>query len=92
MHNLITVLTLITCIAICVRLLLYQPTYHARRRIGVAWCAWILIASTGGQAIHIALLGSATHTSIWSLGVLTVLAMQTYRTGGNVAHLLRVDE
>jgi len=91
MHNAVTVLTLIACAAICVRLLTYQRGPDTTHRIGVGLCAWLLIVCTGGQALHIALIGAAAHTSPWQLGVLAVLAVLTYRARGNVARILRVD-
>ena len=54
-------------------------------------CAWLLIVCTGGQALHILLVGAAAHASPWQLGVLAVLAVLTYRARGNVARILRVD-
>lgn len=91
MHNVITALTLIACVAICTRLITYQRGPDAAHRIGVGLCAWLLIVCTGGQAIHIALAGAAARTSPWQLGVLVVLAVLTYRARGNVARILRVD-
>ncbi|RPE74620.1 phage holin family protein [Vulcaniibacterium tengchongense] len=91
MHSLVTVLTLIACLAICARLLTYKRGPDARHRVGVGLCAWLLIVCTGGQAIHIALVGAAAHVSPWQLGVLLVLAVLTYRARGNVARILRVD-
>ncbi|RBF12281.1 phage holin family protein, partial [Xanthomonas oryzae pv. oryzae] len=49
MHSLVTVLTLMASLAICVRLLTYHRPVDARHRRGAGWCAWLLIASTGGQ-------------------------------------------
>ncbi|KTF40699.1 phage holin family protein [Xanthomonas translucens] len=91
MHSLLTVLTLLASIAICARLLTYHRPPGTRYRRGVGWCAWLLIASTGGQALHILLAGAASQVSPWQLGVLIVLAVLTYRAEGNVARILRVD-
>jgi hypothetical protein len=83
--------TLLCCLAICVRLLTYRPTAGARHRQGVAWCAWLLIAATGGQALQIILQGAKAPTSGWQLVLLVVLLITTYRARGNVAHLFGVD-
>ena len=91
MHSAVTVLTLVACVAICVRLLSYRRGPDTTHRIGVGLCAWLLIVCTGGQALHILLVGAAAHSSPWQLGVLAVLAVLTYRARGNVARILRVD-
>lgn len=91
MHSLTTALTLVACVAICVRLLTYQRGPDTTHRLGVGLCAWLLIVCTGGQAIHIVLFGAAACTSPWQLGVLVVLAVLTYRARGNVSRILRVD-
>ncbi|MFC3549460.1 phage holin family protein [Lysobacter cavernae] len=91
MHSAVTVLTLVACVAICVRLLTYQRGPDTTHRVGVGLCAWLLIVCTGGQAIHIALVGAAARASPWQLGVLAVLAVLTYRARGNVARILRVN-
>jgi len=88
-HSLVTILTLLASIAICVRLLTYHRPPDARHRRSASWCAWLLIASTGGQALHILLAGAAAQVTAWNLGVLIVLAVLTYRAGGNVARLMR---
>ncbi|AZR24755.1 phage holin family protein [Xanthomonas vasicola] len=90
MHSLVTVLTLMASLAICVRLLTYRPV-DARHRRGAGWCAWLLIASTGGQALHILLAGAGSQVSLCHLGTLIVLAVLTYRAQGNVARILKVD-
>jgi len=90
-HSAVATLTLIACIAICVRLLSYRRGPDTTHRIGVGLCAWLLIVCTGGQALHILLVGAAAHASPWQLGVLAVLAVLTYRARGNVARILRVD-
>lgn len=91
MPDLITLLTLLCSAAVCVRLLTYKRPRGARQRTGVGICAWVLIASTGGQALQIALAGAASHPSIWQLGVLAVLAVLSFRAQGNVARILKVD-
>jgi len=90
-HSLVTVLTLLAALAICVRLLTYRPSANARHRRCASWCAWLLIASTGGQALHILLAGATAQTSPWSLGTLLVLVVLTYRARGNVARLMRFN-
>ncbi|MCA1502241.1 phage holin family protein, partial [Bradyrhizobium sp. NBAIM14] len=52
MAELLTTATLLCCVAICVRLLTYRPAPNANHRHGIAWCAWLLIVSTGGQALQ----------------------------------------
>lgn len=91
MHSLLIVATLISSLAICVRLITYRPGPDARHRFGVSCCAWLLIACTGGLAIHVALLGASAQVSVWQLGLLVVLLLVTYRARGNVAQLLRVE-
>lgn len=87
MHSLVTVLTLLVSAAICARLLTYHRPRHARHRRAASWCAWLLVASTGGQALHILIAGPASPVSVWQLGLLIVLAVFTYRARGNVARL-----
>jgi hypothetical protein len=87
-HSLVTVLTLLVSIAICIRLLTYHRPHDARHHRGASWCAWLLVASTGGQALHILIVGHASQVNVWQLGLLIVLAVLTYRAGGNVARLL----
>lgn len=89
MHSLVTVLTLLASVAICVRLLTYRRPDDATHRHSASWCAWLLIASTGGQALHILLAGAAAQVNAWNLGVLLVLVVLTYRARGNVARLMR---
>ena len=91
MSNFLITAVFLASLAICLRLLTYSAGPHASYRPGVAGCAWLLIVSTGGQALQILLLGSRTAVSIWHLGVLLVLLFVTYRARGNVARLLRVD-
>ena len=91
MHSLVTFLTLLASVAVCLRLLTYHRSADARHRLGASWCAWLLIASTGGHALQILLAGPAAHASVWDLGLLIVLAVLTYRTRGNVAQLMRFD-
>lgn len=89
MHSLVTVLTLLASLAICVRLLTYHRPADARHRHSASWCAWLLIASTGGQALHILLAGAAAEVPPWHLGTLLALAVLTFRARGNVARLMR---
>lgn len=91
MHSLVTVLTLLASIAVCARLLTYRPPADARHRYGAGVCAWLLIASTGGQALHILLAGASARVSPWNLGLLLALVILTYRTRGNVARLMRYN-
>lgn len=91
MHSLVTVLTLVASAAVCVRLLAYRPSPGTRRRRPASWCAWLLIASTGGQALHILTAGAGAAVSAWQLGPLLVLLYLTFRARGNVAHLMRFD-
>lgn len=91
MAEFLSAATLICCLAISVRLLSYRPASDARHRHGVAWCAWLLIAATGGQALQIVLQGAKAPTSMWQLMLLVVLLVTTYRARGNVAHLFGVD-
>jgi len=91
MNSILLPAVFLASLAICLRLLTYTAGEHASHRPGVACCAWLLIVSTGGQALQILLLGSHTTVSVWQLGVLLVLLFVTYRARGNVARLLRVD-
>ena len=91
MPDLINLLTAMACMAICGRLLTYRRGPDSRHRIGVGVCAWVLIASTGGQALQILIAGQRAHPSVWQLGVLLVLVFLSFRARGNVARILRVD-
>jgi len=91
MAEFLSATTLLCCLAICVRLLTYRPACGSRHRHGVAWCAWLLIAATGGQALQIILQGAKAPASGWQLMLLVVLLIVTYRARGNVAHLFGVD-
>lgn len=91
LEQLITVLSLLASATTCFRLLTYRRDPDARHRRGVSWCAWVLVACTGGNAIQIILQGQAAHPSIWNLGVLLVLAVLSLRARGNVARILQVD-
>lgn len=91
MNSILITAVFLASLAICIRLLTYRPVPHARHRPGVGWCAWLLIISSGGQALQILLFGSRSTVSVWQLGVLLVLLVVTYRARGNVARLLRVD-
>lgn len=87
MAELLTTATLLCCVAICVRLLTYRPAPNATHRKGIAWCAWVLIATTGGQALQILLQGARANVTAWQLLLLAVLLVAIYRARGNVAHL-----
>lgn len=87
MAEFMTTATLLLSLAICVRLLTYRSSPGASHRPGIAWCAWLLIAATGGQALQIVLQGSRANVSVWQLALLLVLVVATYRSRGNVAHL-----
>lgn len=91
MHSLIALLTLLCNTAICVRLITYRSGPDARRRHGIGWLAWLLIASTGGQAMDIMLLGAHARPSIWQLGVVIVLMVLAFRAHGNVASIMRME-
>jgi len=91
MSNYLITAVFLASLAICIRLLTYSAGPRASHRPAVAWCAWVLIISTGGQALQILLQGSRTTVSIWQLGVLLVLLFVTYRARGNVARILRVE-
>lgn len=91
MHSLLVVATLVSSLAICLRLITYRPGPDACHRLGVSCCAWLLIACSGGLAIHVALLGASAQVSVWQLGLLVVLLLVTYRARGNVAQILRVE-
>ena len=87
MVDLLTTATLICSLAICIRLLTYRPSPHANHRPAIAWCAWLLIAATGGLALQIMLQGPRIHVTVWQLLLLLILLVATYRSRGNVAHL-----
>ena len=91
MSNYLITAVFLASLAICIRLLTYSAGPHASHRPAVAWCACVLIISTGGQALQILLQGSRTTVSIWQLGVLLVLLFVPYRARGNVARILRVE-
>lgn len=87
MAEFLTTATLLCCTAICGRLLTYRPAANAGHRPGIAWCAWLLIAATGGQALQILLQGARASVNGWQLVLLLVLLVAIYRSRGNVAHL-----
>lgn len=87
MAEFLSTATLLCCLAICVRLLTYRPAPNANHRHGIAWCAWLLIVATGGQALQIILQGARANVTGWQLVLLVVLLVATYRARGNVAHL-----
>lgn len=88
MHSVITAATLLCSLGICVRLLTYRAHADASHRPFVGWLAWLLIASTGGQALFIVLLGSRSAANPFLLGLLVVLLIAVFRARGNVARLL----
>jgi len=88
MGNVLTIATLLCCVAICARLLTYTAHEGANHRPLAAWLAWVLIASTGGQALVIVLLGTRVHVCPFSLCLLVVLLIAVFRARGNVARLL----
>ncbi|WP_163099992.1 phage holin family protein, partial [Acinetobacter baumannii] len=55
MAEFLTTATLLCSLAICIRLLTYRPAPGANHRPAIAWCAWLLIAATGGLALQIML-------------------------------------
>lgn len=87
MAEFLTTATLLCSLAICIRLLTYRPVPGANYRPAIAWCAWLLIAATGGLALQIMLQGARAHVTVWQLLLLLVLLVATYRSRGNVAHL-----
>ncbi len=87
MAEILTTATLLCCVAICVRLLTYRAAPSARHRPGMAWCAWLLIVATGGQALQILLQGARAPVTGWHALTLLVLLVAVYRSRGNVAHL-----
>lgn len=91
MPDVITLCTLVACTAICGRLLTYRRLPGTRHRAGIGLCAWLLIASTGGQALQIMVTGAHAASNPWQLGVLSVLVALSFRARGNVAHMLKVD-
>lgn len=91
MNELLLAATLVCCLGICIRLLTYRPAAQARYRPGIALCAWLLVASTGGQALHILLQGTRGVGCACQLMVLVVLLIATCRARGNVAHLFGMN-
>lgn len=90
MHDLITFLTLATSVAICVRILSYRRPPDARYRLWISVMAWVLVASTGSQALLILINGGCRYGA-WKLGLLLVLAVLAFRARGNVARIFKVD-
>ena len=88
MPDLINLLTAMACMAICCRLLTYRRGPDSRHRLGVGVCAWVLIASTGGQALQILIAGHHAHPSMWQLGVLLVLVGVQLLMFGLLAELM----
>lgn len=92
MRDPVSLLTMFACASICLRLITYRRAADARYRPWVSACAWLLIACSGGQAIHIAL-GHAVpgETTLWQLGILLVLTALLHAARGNLARVLRID-
>ena len=75
----------------CVRLLIYRRD-GARYRPLVSVAAWLLIASTGSNALGIALgLYPAQHIHVGGVGIALVLCCLSLTARGNVAAILRTD-
>ncbi len=91
MAEITTFLALVANLAICVRLITYRAHTGATHRPGASLVAWVLIASTGGQALQILLYGPRAHVSPWQLGLLLVVLLLTFQSKGNVARILRTD-
>lgn len=91
MDDLIIAATLTCSLGICVRLLTYRPSAGSRHRRGIAFCAWVLIASTGSQAAQILLQDARATPSAWQLVLLAVLLIALCRARGNLARLFGVD-
>jgi hypothetical protein len=91
MDDLLTAATLTCSLAICVRLLIYRAPAGSRHRRGIAFVAWLLIASTGGQAVQILLQDAHATPSAWHLVLLAVLLIAICRARGNLARLFGVD-
>lgn len=89
----VTLLAALVCGAICVRIVTYrrgESTY----RLGVSFCAYLLAAGTGAQAVQIMfgtlLARPVPAISPWLLMVLVVILVLTVRANGNVARIWRL--
>lgn len=86
-ENLITTLTVVACVAILVRLMVFRRD-GARYRPGIAVIAWLLAVCVGGYAL--AILFGLDQSSPFVLGILLIMATQIFRARGNIASVLRV--
>lgn len=87
-------LALLMCLAnaiTCVRLVLYKRA-GARYRLLISVAAWVLIVSTGGTALGVALgLYPSSHIHFGDLGIALVLCALSLAARGDVAAILRIS-
>lgn len=75
----------------CARLLAYRRS-GARYRPTVSLAAWVLIVSTGSNALSLLLgLYPAGHIHLGGLGIAVVLCVLSLSANGNVAAILRTS-
>ena len=86
MNHLLTVITLLSYSAACLRLLCYRRGL-ANYRMHVSWWAWLLILLTGICALEI-LLGHS-QASPGRAGIAVIFCLLVFRARGNVANILR---
>lgn len=86
----LTIITLLLCATIFVRLFTYKREEGARFRAGISWLAIITMASCGAAVIFILDGQFKVQPLAWPLVVLLgVLTMATLRCAGNLSAVLK---
>lgn len=89
----LTIITLLLCATIFVRLFTYKREEGARFRAGISWLAIITMASCGAAVIFILDGQFKVQPLAWPLVVLLgVLTMATLRCAGNLSAVLKGPE
>lgn len=86
MTNLLSVITMVSYAATCLRLLAYRRG-HGNYRLNVSMAAWCLILFTGTSALELIL--HPHPTSIGTAGIAVTLFILVWRARGNVASITR---
>ncbi len=87
MDNIIDLSFIVANIISCGRLLSYERG-GAEFKLHMSWIAYILVVSTGGQAIAAAL--EPVPVTVWASAISIVLCVLVLRAKGNVASIVRI--
>lgn len=86
----LTIITLILCATMFIRLFTYKREEGARYRAGMSWLAIITMASCGAAVIFILEGEFRVQPMAWPLVVLLgILTMATLRCAGNMSAVLK---